>query len=369
VRLLLDLRPLETPSARRGLGRYARELARAVRDAAPSGWRVAGLSWSGGGRRLGLEEVRYAGPRRGIGIADRFLLPGLLRRERIDLFHATAYALPSAGAPGTALVLTVHDLAPDLHPRGLSLRHRLALRRTFRSARVAERVLTISETTRRALLERYGLDPARVETVPIGVAAPFRGGGPPRSEPPFPRPFLLYVGGLDPLKNVPFLLEVLARSRRETPSLRLVVAGEEGGRREALRAAARRAGLEGAVETPGYLEDGALAAAYAGAAAFVFPSRYEGFGLPPLEAMAAGCPVVSSPGGALREVLDGAAILLEPDDAEDWSQAVLRLLGDPGERARLAARGVERARSFTWERTARATLAVYEAALRERRAA
>jgi len=367
MRILVDLRSLETASGARGIGRYTRELAVALRRAAPAGWEIAGLSWNGGGKGLGLEDLRYPGPRRGITLVDRFVLPGLLARGRFDLYHATAYALPARRPARAAYVLTIYDLIADLRPEAFTLRQRLAFRRTFRSSRSADRVLTISETTRRDLLARYALDPARVIAIPIGVSTSFLEGsggtGPPSG---FPRPFIFYVGGLDPLKNVPFLVEVLDRLRRRLPGMRLVVAGEAGPRRDALVETARLRGLGDHLLAPGFIEDRRLTAAYRDAAAFVFPSRYEGFGLPPLEAMAAGCPVVSTRAGALAEVLGDAAIFAGPEDAEGWAAAVVDLLRDGPARARLIERGRARAAEFTWERTARATLTAYEEAVRVR---
>ena len=148
--------------------------------------------------------------------------------------------------------------------------------------------------------------------------------------------------------------------------MRLVVAGEEGRRLEALRSAVMGAGLAHCVATIGYVGDARLAAIYREAAAFVFPSRYEGFGLPPLEAMAAGCPVVSSRGGALEEVLGDAALIVDPDDAAGWAGAIGRLIRDAGTRSRQIDAGRSRIAGLTWERTARATAAVYMDALRER---
>ncbi len=366
TRVLVDLRCLETPSGGRGVGRYARELVRALPAAAPSGWEFAALSWSSVGAELGLRDVRYRGPRRGIGIADRHLIPRLLRREGIDLYHSPAYALPSAGAGGKALVLTVHDLVARLFPEALSWRHRQAFRRTFRSAFAAHRVVAVSETTRRDLLAHYPLDASRVVAVPNGVAEALHSpSSADAAAAGFPRPFLFYAGGLDPLKNVPFLLRVLARCREGGEGLHLVIAGEEGARRNELLREARSLGLADFVLPLGHVDDATLGAAYRAAFAFVFPSRYEGFGLPPLEAMAAGCPVVASPAGALAEVLGDAALLAGPDDVEAWAAALDRLGHDPAARADAISRGRERARGYSWARTARETIEVYRQALEE----
>ncbi len=366
VRILLDLRCLETASGARGIGRYAREVALRLPRHAPQGWSFAALSWAGAGAALGIEDVSYRGPRRGIGWADRWILPRLFRRERIDLYHSTAYALPGRPEGGTALVLTIHDLVADIYPSDVGFRHRLAFRRTFRSAAAALRVIAVSEWTRRDLTARYAVDPARVLVVPNGVADAFREGtAAARASSGLPAPFLLYVGGLDPSKNVPFLLPVLERVRSEVPEMHLALVGEEGARRDAILRAAQERGLASCVVAPGRLDDARLAAAYREAAAFTFPSRYEGFGLPPLEAMAAGCPVVSSPGGALREVLDGAALLRDLDRVDSWSDAVISLCRDPALREAQVAAGRRRAAAFTWEATARRTIEVYVEAIRE----
>jgi len=361
MRILLDLRCLETDSATRGLGRHTRELARVVREQAPSAVRVAGLSFSGvPARELSLEDVRHPGPRRGITLADRWLLPRLLRHEEVDLYHAPAFGLPARGVTGIALVLTVHDLIADVLPESVPLRARAAFRRIYRSAAVADRVIAVSETTRRDLLERYPLSAERVVVIGNGVSAPFAASGRPAGRPT--DPFLLYVGGLDPSKNVPFLLEVLAEVRRQVPTMRLVLAGETGPRQHALRERARGAGLAEALDLLGFVEDARLAGAYGDAAAFLFPSLYEGFGLPPLEAMAARCPVVASPGGALPEVLGDAAWIAPLGDAAAWARAVVALHRDVGRRRAQVEAGAARAASFTWEAVGRKTWDVYREA-------
>lgn len=367
TKVLLDLRCLETASAVRGFGRYARELARALGRELPAGWALLGLCGSGETLVEGVAPVRYRGPRRGIGYADRLLLPPLFRRLGVDLYHSPAYPLPGPGdGARPALVLTVHDLVADLRPEAVPLRHRLAFRRTFRSARVAHRVIAVSSATRRELLARYGVPEDRVAVVPNGVAEAFQTPREGKADSGLPRPYLLYVGGLDPLKNVAFLVDVLEGLRGRGEPARLVVIGAEEARRKALAERAAAGGVGDGVVFAGTVDDEALAAAYRDAEALLYPSLYEGFGLPPLEAMAAGCPVVSSPAGALAENLEGAAILLEPSDPARWVEAIVSLRRSPDLRERLVSRGRQRARSFTWQRTARATLGVYREALEER---
>ena len=363
MRILLDLRCLETGSAARGLGRHTRELTRVVREQAPAAVRVAGLSFTGGpARELAVEDVRYPGPRRGITLADRWLLPRLLQHEEIDLYHAPAFGLPAKGASATALVLTVHDLIADVLPEMLPLRARAAFRRIYRSAAVADRVIAVSETTRRDLLARYPVPADRVVVVGNGVSAPFT--APTLVSVGHPRdPYLLYVGGLDPSKNVPFLLDVLAEVRRLVPSMRLALVGETGPRRDALAARAGAAGLAEAVDLLGYEDDARLAGTFRHATAFLFPSLYEGFGLPPLEAMAAGCPVVASPGGALPEILGDAAWIAPLGDAAAWARAAVTLHRDVGRRLAQVEAGRARAACFTWDRAAQKTWEVYRSLL------
>jgi len=364
VKILFDLRCLETASAVRGFGRYARQLSRALGRQLPEDFRLLGLCWSGRKLVEGVEPVRYPGPRRGIGYWDRLLLPSLFRKLSVGLYHSPAYAVPAprdGSAP--AIVLTVHDLVADLLPGVLSVRHRAAFRRTFRSARFAHRVIAVSRATARELIGRYGVPERRVAVVPNGVGDEFRARGDSPGSSGFPGPFLLHVGGLDPLKNVPFLLDVLeALRRRGEPGRLVVVGGDEPARRKLASRAAGR-GLLGDLWFAGTVPDETLAAAYREAECLLCPSLYEGFGLPPLEAMAAGCPVISSPAGALSENLEGAAILLEPSDPDRWAGAVVSLRRDRSLRDRLVSLGRQRAAAFTWERAARETLEVYRAAL------
>jgi glycosyltransferase involved in cell wall biosynthesis len=266
-------------------------------------------------------------------------LPRLLRRVRPELAHFQ-HALPLRFRGRS--VVTLHDLHFERDPSVMGLLDRLTFKTVVpRAARRADRVLAVSQRTKDDAVELYGLPPEKVTVTPHGVdpafapgAAPGQGG------------YLLFVGAIQGRKN-----PLAAAEAARAVGLPLVVAGpeKEPGVARALR--------ERGADLRGYLDKPQLAELYRGAAALVWPSRYEGFGLPVLEAMASGIPVVLSADPALRELAGGAAVYV---DDGDYASAVRQALA---ERETLAARGLERARAFTWERTARLTADVYRAVL------
>ena len=274
-------------------------------------------------------------------------LPLLLRRLRPALAHFI-YVVPPAYR-GRAVV-TVQDLSFERHPELMGARDRFFFRTFVRpSVRRAGRVLTGSEWTKRDLVERYAVPPERIVITPYGVDPIFRPEGPA----PNGAPYVLFVGSLEPRKNPLAALEALARAG---PELRLVVAGpEKHGRAEVSRAISRL-GLDGRVELRGHVAHEELAALYRGASCLVFPSRYEGFGLPVVEAMASGTPVVATTAGSVPEVAGDAAILVDPGDSTAMAAGIERALA---ERERLRTAGLERSRGYTWSETARKTLEVY----------
>ncbi len=276
-----------------------------------------------------------------------FRLPALLRRMRPTVAHFQ-YIVPP-GAPGAAVV-TVHDLSFERSHELMGVVDRTIFRALVpRSVRRADRVLTVSERTKRDLIEHYGLPESKIVVTPNGVDPVFTREGPARNG----SPYALFVGAIQPRKDPLTALRALARS---DSALRLVMAGphKRGGRE--VREEIRRLGLERRVELPGYVPKDELAALYRGAVCLVFPSRDEGFGLPVVEAMACGTAVVGASAGAIPEVAGNAAILVEPGDPDALAEGIVRALAD---RDRLVAAGLDRARKFTWAETARLTLDVY----------
>jgi glycosyltransferase involved in cell wall biosynthesis len=276
-----------------------------------------------------------------------FGLPRALRRLQPALAHFN-YVVPPAHRG--ASVVTVHDLSFESDP-GLMGRRDRFLFRTFvpRSARKAGRVLAVSERTKRDLIEHYGIAEEKIVVTPNGVDPIFRPNG---TAPEVP-PYALFVGGIQPRKDPVTAIEALGLIDGD---LRLVLVGDEKRGGDEVRGAIRRLRLERRVELTGYVEHEGLASLYRGAACLVFPSRYEGFGLPVLEAMASGTPVVATTAGAVPEVAGDAAILVEPGDPEALADGIRRALSD---RERFVAAGLARAKRFSWAETARRTLAVY----------
>ncbi|MGC8628104.1 MAG: glycosyltransferase family 4 protein [Acidimicrobiales bacterium] len=279
----------------------------------------------------------------------------------VDVVHAPSLAvLPSHGKP---LVVSVHDAAPVLFPEAFTPRgrwfHAMGLRAT---AKRADLVITGSEAAAAELVEHTALRPERVRVVPYGVD---RTGPDPQALERFGLDgvnYVLWVGSLEPRKGVGTLVAAMARLLKSNAALSgtsLVLAGYAGWQNASLLAKEDLAQLGPALRRLGRLSARELAALYSGAAVFAFPSLHEGFGLPVLEAMAAGAPVVASDIPSLREVSGGAAMLVPARDVEAWAEALEALLLRPALRAEMAEAGRQHASRFSWEATVAATLDVY----------
>jgi glycosyltransferase involved in cell wall biosynthesis len=294
----------------------------------------------------GIEAVGLPARSQALRMAVR--MPLLLRRLRPALAHFQ-HAFPLA-CPCPAVV-TIHDLSFEREPSLMGRRDRLIFRAVVpRAARRAARVIAVSDLTKRDLIDLYRIPEEKIVVIPNGVDPRFKADGPRPSR----GDYALVVGALQPRKDPEAAIEALALLGNG--DLRLVFAGPDKGGREEAERAAERAGLGSRVDFRGYVPDDELAALYRGAACLVFPSRYEGFGLPALEAMASGTPVVATTAGALPEVAGDAAILVRERDPAALAGGIERALAD---RDRLVRAGLERARHYTWEETARRTLAVY----------
>jgi glycosyltransferase involved in cell wall biosynthesis len=292
----------------------------------------------------GVEAVEL--PARSQVLRMTWGLPRTLRRLRPALTHFL-YAMPP-GHRGRAVV-TVHDLSFEHMPDVMTRRDRLLFKTQVpRTVRRAARVLTGSEQTKSDLVERYGVPEERIVVTPYGVDPAFRPEGPRREG-----NYALFVGAIQPRKDPVAAVEALALTNGD---LRLILVGPEKQEAERVRDAVRRLGLEQRVELAGHVARDELAALYRGARCLVFPSRYEGFGLPIVEAMASGTPVVATRAGAVPEVAGEAAVLVEPGNVAALAEGIDRAIAD---RERLAAAGLERARQFSWAETARLTLQVY----------
>lgn len=284
----------------------------------------------------------------------------------VRLFHATDHLLPRLRSARS--VFTLHDLAFVHFPQHFTPRNRVYLRAMVpRFLERADRVIVVSEHTREDVVAQYGLDPGRVHVVPEGVDPRFRPDPAPsaidavRRRYGLPRRMILYVGTIQPRKNLTTLVDAFARLRTGHSDVGLVIAGARGWLYEPFLQRLRDPDLGSSVVLAGRIAEPDLPAVFAAAEIFVYPSLFEGFGLPPLEAMASGIPVVSSDATSLPEVVGDAGVLVPPLDVEGWATALERLLGDPEERARLRAAGLARAAGFTWDEAARRTADVYAA--------
>jgi glycosyltransferase involved in cell wall biosynthesis len=302
---------------------------------------------------------------------QQMLLPALAASLRLDVVHSPSFIMPLVRG-GVRHVLTIHDLTsfslPDAH---VPLRRSAAYRRAVAaSIRRADAVTVPSHFVRADLLQRFpGVAPARVQVVPWGIDAAFRPR--PRDEArrdvahlALPERYVLFVGTLEPRKNLRMLVAAWRRLvAAGSATGELVLAGRLGWEYAPLLAEIAAPALAGRVRQLGYVAQQDLPALYAAADAFVYPSLEEGFGFPPLEAMACGVPVVASDGSALAENLGDAALLVPPSDDAALADAIARVQHDPCLREDLRRRGLERAARFHWTASATAARRSYAAAL------
>ncbi len=296
------------------------------------------------------------------GLREQVKMPRRLRGLSPDLLHVPHYNLPWAYSGRT--VVTVHDLIHLLFPQFSRSRFAIIYARwmMLRVIKKAVRILADSECTRRDLLD-FGARDSRIRVVPVAIEPQFRPVDPREAEPHLKkhalRPgYILFVGNLRRIKNIPRLVEAYRLLRARSPNLPpLVLAGRD--QMPQITSAYRG---DSSIRILGEVAADSLPALYSSASVFAFPSLYEGFGLPPLEAMACGCPVVASSGGSLPEVLGNAALLPDPLDTEAIAEALLRAMTDSNLRGILAERGRERVSRFSWKATAERTFDIYREA-------
>ena len=361
-----------------GIGRYTRNLIRALAklDAGNEYTLFAAGGW-GEGDGFGSWPATFRV--RSVPISDRWLhilwqrlrlpVPIQVVTGPLDLFHSPDFVLPPVGH--TPAILTVHDLsflrAPQFFVPGFRQYLEGAVSRAVGRARC---ILADSESTRRDLIELMGVVPERVSVIYPGVAPRFRpirdakALNRARIRYDLPEWFVLGLGTLQPRKNFDGLIEAFGRllTRSDVPgmeNLHLVIVGGKGWMYEETFAAVERAGLGKRVHFPGFVDDSDLPALYSLAAAFAFPSWYEGFGIPVLEAMACGTPVVAADNSSLPEAMGQAGLMVDAGDADGLADVLVRLLTDESLRARLVAAGKEQAQRFTWERAAQQLFEVY----------
>jgi glycosyltransferase involved in cell wall biosynthesis len=395
-----------------GIGRYTRELVRGL--LAPTSHPLHPLSqWERGTGGEGIDYILLAATgglpdarRRILGtepptsnlqpptsttrwrpvpVTDRFLniiwhrlrlpLPAELLTGPVDVFHSPDFTLPPLARARS--LLTVHDLSFLRHPESAHPAQRAYLVQAVpRSVARADHVLADSQNTKTDLVELLGVPPTRVTVVYPGIEPRFQRMTDPellagvRARYHLPDRFILHVGTLQPRKNLVRLIEAFhqligtttegRRLKSETSHLKLVLVGEKGWLYQEIFNAVQRPGLAENVMFLGFVDDADLPAIYSLAELFVFPSLYEGFGLPVLEAMACGCPVVCSNASSLPEVAGDAALLVPPTDVDALTDAMAQVPGDAALRSRLIEAGYAQASRFTWEAAARQTRELYQ---------
>jgi glycosyltransferase involved in cell wall biosynthesis len=315
--------------------------------------------------RPGLRVLKVRAPSRPMRLVwEQAILPRRLRQLRIDVLHSPHHTTPLLPC-GCRRVVTFHDLTFLLLPERYPTTRRLYFQLMTRlSARVADAVIVPSESVRGDVMRLLRLPPERVFAIPEAAGPAFCPQDAAVIEAVRHRyglegPYVLSVGSLEPGKNRERLLQAFARLRTRGLEHTLVVAGQRAWRYEGEEPLARRLGLGGSARFLGHVPQADLPALYGGAALFAFPSLYEGFGLPALEAMACGTPVVASNVSAVPEVVGEAALQVSPWDVGALAGAMERVLRDERLRDDLRERGLKRAAEFSWERAARRTLDVY----------
>ncbi len=302
---------------------------------------------------------------------EQWVQPFALRRAHIDLLHALAFAGPLAIS--IPWVVTVYDLSFVHFPQSFNAANRIYLNWAVRnSLRRADRVIAISENTRRDLIATYGARPDQIAVVYCGIDPAFSPTTDPhaidqlRARRNLPDKMILFVGTIEPRKNVAGLVRAFAHAKRAARlPHRLVLVGARGWKYAEVDAVIEQECMQEDVIFAGYVPQDELPMWYRAADLFVYPSRYEGFGLPPLEAMACGTPVISSNAASLPEVVADAAILVAPDDEAALADAIVCALTDDARREQMIARGLVQAAKFSWTRAAHETTDIYRTVLAE----
>ena len=365
MRVAIDATPLTVPTG--GARRYVVELTRALAKESPADeFHLLSDQPLGGAPQelVGLENVQF-GTARGSKWAAKWWslgLPWELHQRRIDVFHGTDFAVPYL--PLRASVLVVHDLSPWKQGPGRARAAARIRQRTPYLLKLATQITTHSEAIRSELSDFFGIAPSKITAIPLAAAGTFcRPAGSNVTERlrrlGISRPYLLFVGDRNERKNLQGLVDAWRGLRKNGKKVSLVLVGKPG-----------LAEIE-ALEEPGLhvfgpLDDKEIEDLLSGALAFVYPSLYEGFGLPVLEAMKAGAPVVTSEDPAISEVAGGAALQVDVTSREKLTRALVEVITSSPLRTRLKERGSRRASQFTWRSTAVLTHAVYDKAIRRR---
>jgi glycosyltransferase involved in cell wall biosynthesis len=362
---------LERPAT--GIGRYTTEVMRAISAHQPDIELILLTPFTD--VIAGLEDlprVRLRGTR---------LLPAMMvlgpaqlaitaRRHRLDAVHDPVGIAPffSPGWPSNVgRVVTIHDMVPFVHPETHARLTNLLFHKYMpRTVQHVDRVITDSESSKRDIERFFAVDPGRISRIYCGIGQQFRPQIPETIAEVSRRydihsPYILAVGALQARKNMESVIEAYARMRTQHFPHRLVLVGPKAWKSQGIFQRIDQLGLDQHVQLTGFVDDQDLPAIYAGADCFVFPSLYEGFGFPPLEAMACGTPVVASNTSSLPEVIGDGGLMVAPQDVSALATAIIRVLTEPNVARGLRQRGIVQAKRFTWETAAAAHAELYQA--------
>lgn len=350
IRVAFDVS--STRGQKTGIGVYTEQLRQALNAYAP---RIKTLALDDGTGVAQRTDVRIR--------REQFILPRLAYSSHADLIHLTGFAAPLRSR--VPVVLTVMDLIGVLFSENFPLASRFYWSRYLPfTLHAARHIVTLSENTKRDVIRLTRVPPERITVIPPGIHARFRaldvsslGETVPRRL-QLPGRYFLFVSTLEPRKGIDTVLAAYARIASQV-SEQLLIVGKRGWYYQTIFDEVRRLNLEARVQFADYIADEDLPAVYHLATAFVFPSRYEGFGLTPLEAMACGTPVISSNAASLPEVVGDAGILLASNDVEGFARAMREVAENTGIQNELRAKGLERANFFSWERAAKEMAACY----------
>lgn len=370
MRLCIDARPMQNAHRSRGVGvllaNLLREMGRLADDdrvtlIVQNGEPVPGL-FQHEERR---ETFRLRRPNRFNWIADQLLLPQIVRQSGAECFLATDFNSYLRPQPGVSVVSLVYDLIPFVFPEAMSaqpLPVRVGWRMNFNKLKQSTACIAISAATRDDLVRTFGIPAERIRVIHPGIDHTLfnldNAADRNRQRQLFATlgingRFLLYVGDSEPRKNLKRVLQALAGISAD---VKLLLAGKRAPTDTRLRSWIQELNLEGRVLTPGFVADDDLPLLYGSATAFVFPTLYEGFGFPLLEAMACGCPVITSNLSSMPEVAGGAGLLVDPLSVDEIRQAIQQLIVDSDLKKSLIAAGLRRAADFSWTRSAAETL-------------
>jgi glycosyltransferase involved in cell wall biosynthesis len=300
-------------------------------------------------------------------VRELFALSWHLYRRKLDLYHSTHYVLPAW--VNSRVVVTIHDIIHLLYPEFLpsNLAFLYAQRMIRRSLTRGDRIVAVSQNTKNDLMRHFDVDGGKIQVIHNGVDDAFRRRLPAEDlqrwlrDLGIPQPYLLFVGNpAKPHKNLDTVVQAYARARRMAQfDAPLICVGSRQGSEFKIRARAEYLGIGDKVRLLGHVAQEALPAIYQGATLFLYPTLYEGFGLPVIEAMASGVAVITSNTSALKEISEGYALLVDPLDLDGIAKAIASLMGSPERRAAFAERGIRRAEDFRWDEMARKTLDIY----------